>query len=231
MDTSSKRDQRSYHRTCCNNGRLRIERKTNNLVLMSVESVQTLPSVCIPNLIRSKINLDNLDYQESIIKITRQLLLNDYITFAVLSNEPVTTLSLLICKRKVINKKLLVKKIKKLYAENVFYPNGLLKAMQQTTFLCPSRVNFSSPVSVSQILQVLSQDPVMNLMDLKKISYSFLVLQQFLRFIYLSPFLLKAQFVSGRTCALSVLYSEKCQFFFDSIFSISSSQQNSRNTF
>ncbi len=27
---------------------------------------------------------------------------------------------------------------------------------------------------------------------------------------YLSPFLLKAQFVNGKTCALSVLYKEKC---------------------
>lgn len=47
---------------------------------------------------------------------------------AVLSNEPVTILS----------------------------PNGLLKAIQYTTFLCPSNVNISSPNSVSHTLHVLS---------------------------------------------------------------------------
>ena len=49
-------------------------------------------------------------------------------TFAVLSNEPVATLS----------------------------PKGLLNAKEYTTFLCPSNVNNSSPVCVFQILQVLS---------------------------------------------------------------------------
>jgi len=67
--------------------------------------------------------------------------------FAVLSKEPVT----------------------------IKLPNGLLKAIVYTTFLCSSSDNNSVPLYVSQTLQVLSYDPVINL----------------------SPDLLNAQFVSG----------------------------------
>jgi hypothetical protein len=40
---------------------------------------------------------------------------------------------------------------------------------------------------------------------------------------YLSPFLLKEQLVRGSTCALRVLNTVKCWFFFSSSFRISSS--------
>lgn len=65
-------------------------------------------------------------------------------------------------------------------------PKGLLNAIQYTTFLCPSRVKTSSPRFESQILHVLSYDPVINL----------------------SPFLLNAQLVKGSTWAFNVLYNE-----------------------
>lgn len=65
----------------------------------------------------------------------------------------------------------------------ILSPKGLLNAMQYTTFLCPSKVNISSPLYVSHTLHVLSYDPVINL----------------------SPFLLKAQFVNGNTWAFKVL--------------------------
>ena len=72
------------------------------------------------------------------------------------------------------------------------YPYGLLKAMVQTTLACSLRSSNSSPDKVSQILQVLSYEPVMNL----------------------SPSLLKAQLVNGRRCALRVLKSLNLWFSF-----------------
>ena len=77
-------------------------------------------------------------------------------------------------------------------------PNGLLKAIVYTTFLCSSKDNSSYPLSVSHTLQVRSYEPVMNL----------------------SPALLKAQFVSGSKWALKTLNSLNFYSWFSICFSM-----------